>query len=145
VGYTSINDIFRRPNLENVKHIHLEWCQDFLDKQIFSISYTSFWRTLHPVLLVAGFGTMTRVYAFCLGALIEYDGSLTQAVRNFVTSHKIKVFENKYQIEHVRENLPSERFGAYARAAPAESLFKVTRVLSKQNDPDAPIYSGAEA
>lgn len=82
-GYRSVDEILRRPNLEDVDYIHLEWREDFLDKEIFPMSYTSFWRNLRRVLLVAGFSTMARVYAFRLGALIEYDNSLTQSLRNF--------------------------------------------------------------
>ena len=45
---------------------------------------------LRRLLLVAGFNTLARIYAFRLGALIQYDGSLTSAVRNFVASHTTK-------------------------------------------------------
>ncbi|KAI0337092.1 hypothetical protein BDW22DRAFT_1384197 [Trametopsis cervina] len=138
-GYTSIDDIFQRPNLEHVNYVHLEWRGDFLDQEIFPMSYSSFTRTLHHVLLVAGFSTVARVYAFRLGALIEYDGSLTQAVRNFVASHTTMVFENNYQTEHVRADLASKRFGAYAGGESSEPLFNVMRDLSKQNDPGAPL------
>jgi hypothetical protein len=138
-GFTSVDDIFNRPHLENVNYVHLEWRQDFLDKEIFPMSYTSFWRSLRRVLLVAGFNSMARVYAFRLGALIEYDGSLTSALRNFIASHTSKVFENNYQTEHVRTDLASKRFGACAGGVAAEPLFKVMRDLSKQNDPGAPL------
>lgn len=85
-----------------------------LDQEIFPMSCTSFWRTLRRVLLVAGFVTLASVYAFRVGALVEYDGSLTQTVRNFVASHTTDVFENNYQAERVREDLTRKRFGACA-------------------------------
>lgn len=108
------------------------------------MSCTSFWRTLRRVLLVAGFVTLASVYAFRVGALVEYDGSLTQTVRNFVASHTTDVFENNYQAERVREDLTRKRFGACAGGTANEPLFKVLRDLSMQNDPGAPIEATPE-
>ncbi|KAH9947511.1 hypothetical protein B0H21DRAFT_691785, partial [Amylocystis lapponica] len=142
-GYRSIDELLRKPNLENIDYIHLKWRKDMLDKKIFNMSYTSFWRTLRRVLLVAGFSTLARIYAFRLGALAEYDGSLTQAVRNFVASHTTEVFETKYQTERVHEDLSRKRFGACAGGASNDPLFKVMRDLSKQNDSGAPIEATA--
>lgn len=95
-GYRSVDELLHRPNLEHVDYVALEWHDDVLDRDIFPMSYTSFSRTLHLILLVAGFRTLTRLYAFRVGALVEYDGSLTQAVRNFVASHTADMFENNY-------------------------------------------------
>ena len=85
-GYTSIDDLLHRPDLED-DYIRLEWREYMLGRMIFRMSHTNFWRTLRHVLLVAGFSTLVRIYAFRLGTLAEYDGSLTQGVRNFVASH----------------------------------------------------------
>ncbi|KAK0629189.1 hypothetical protein B0T17DRAFT_615001 [Bombardia bombarda] len=79
-GYRSVDELLHRPNLEHVDYVPLEWRDEVLDDDIFPMSYTTFSRILHHVLLVAGFQTMARIYAFRLGALVEYDGSLTQAV-----------------------------------------------------------------
>ena len=110
-GYKSVDEILHRPNLENVNYIHLEWREDFLNKPIFPMSYTTFWHNLQHVLLVAGFSTMARLYAFCVGALIEYNKSLTQATRNFVASHTTKVYENNYQTKRMQADLSRMRFG----------------------------------
>ena len=143
-GYKSIDEILRRPNLEDVDYIHLEWRDDFLNRPIFPMSYSSFWRNLQRVLLVAGFSTMARLYAFRVGALIEYDKSLTQATRDFVASHTTKVFENNYQTQHVRVDLSSTRFGPCAGGQSNEPLFEVMRDLSKQNDSGAPLEATPE-
>ena len=102
-GYQSVNELLHRPNLEDVDCVPLEWRDEMLDLEIFPISYKPFWRTLRRVLLVAGFVTLVPVYAFQVGALVEYDGSLTQAVRNFVASHTTDVVENNYLTERVRD------------------------------------------
>ncbi|KAF8887659.1 hypothetical protein CPB84DRAFT_1849826 [Gymnopilus junonius] len=79
-GYKSIDEILHCPNLENIDYIHLEWREDFLNKPIFPMSYSSFLRNLQCVLLIAGFSTMAHLYAFHIGAFIEYNKSLTQAM-----------------------------------------------------------------
>lgn len=87
------------------------------------MSYKSFWRTLRRVFLVAGIVTLARVYAFRVGALVEYDGSLTRAVRNFVARHTTDVIENNYLTERVREDLTRKRFGAGAGETANDPLF----------------------
>ncbi|RYC59464.1 hypothetical protein CHU98_g6760, partial [Xylaria longipes] len=134
-GYRSVDELLHRPNLEHVDYVPLEWRDEVLDHDIFPMSYTTFSRNLHHVLLVAGFQTMARIYAFRLGALVEYDGSLTQAVRNFVASHTTDIFENNYQTERVREDLTRKRFGPCAGGTDNEPLFKALRDLSMQSDP----------
>ncbi|MCJ1427075.1 hypothetical protein MMC29_004978 [Sticta canariensis] len=143
-GYQSIDDLLNTPNLETVDYVHLQWKKDKLDAPIFPMSYTWFWRTLRRVLLVAGFNTLVRIYAFRLGALMEYDGSLTSAVRNFIASHTTKMFENNYETKHVREDLARHHFGAAAGGEANEPLFAAMRDLSKQSDPGAPIEASAE-
>ncbi|KAF8462493.1 hypothetical protein DFH94DRAFT_700934 [Russula ochroleuca] len=143
-GYKSVDEILHRPNLENVDYIHLEWREDFLNKPIFPMSYTTFWRNLQRVLLVAGFSTMARLYAFRVGALIEYNKSLTQATRNFVASHTTKVYENNYQTKRVQADLSRTRFGPCAGGQTNEPLFEVMRDLSKQNDSGAPLEATPE-
>lgn len=95
-GYQSVDEVLHKPNLEDVNCVPLEWRDDILDKEIFPMSYTTFGRTLRHILLVAGFVTLARVYAFRVGALMEYDNSLSQAVRNSVASRTTDVFENNY-------------------------------------------------
>lgn len=87
-GYTSIDYLLHRPDLENVDYIHLEWRENMLGTKIFDMSYTSFWRTLRRVLLVAGFSTLTRIYAFRLEALAEYDGTLRQPAISSRATHR---------------------------------------------------------
>lgn len=142
-GYQSVDELLHRPSLEHVDHVTLEWRDDMLDQEIFPMSYTSFSRTLRRVLLVAGFQTLARVYAFRVGALVEYDGSLTQALRNFVAGHTTEIFENNYQTQRVREDLTRKRFGACAGGAANEPLFKVLRDLSLQERPAGPHRSFA--
>ncbi|KAI1313157.1 hypothetical protein F5Y03DRAFT_406465 [Xylaria venustula] len=143
-GYRSVDELLHRPNLEHVDYVPLEWRDEVLDDDIFPMSYTTFSRIFQHVLLVAGFRTMARIYAFRLGALVEYDGSLTQAVRNFVASHTPDMFENNYQTERVREDLTRKRFGPCAGGTANEPLFKVLRDLSMQSDPRAPTKASAE-
>ncbi|KAF2254145.1 hypothetical protein BU26DRAFT_134336 [Trematosphaeria pertusa] len=142
--YQSIDEMLSTPNLETVDYVHLKWKKDKLEDPIFPMSYTSFWRTLRRVLLVAGFNTLARIYAFRLGALMEYDGSLTSAVRNFIASHTTKMFEDNYQTKHVREDLAHHRFGAAAGGQANGPFFTAMRDLSKQSDPGAPIEASAE-
>ena len=99
------------------------------------MSYTSFWRTLRRILLVAGFATLARIYAFRVGALMMFDGSLTPAIRNFVASHTTYVMENNYQTERIRDDLAPTRFRVCASVASNEPLLKAMRDLSKQHDP----------
>ena len=143
-GYKSIDEILHRPNLENVDYIHLEWREDFLNKPIFPMLYSSFCRALQCVLLVAGFSTRARLYAFRIGALIEYNKSLTQATRNFVASHTTTVYENNYQTQRVQADLSGTRFGPCAGGQSNEPLFEVMRDLSKQNDSGAPLEATPE-
>ncbi|KAK0471727.1 hypothetical protein IW261DRAFT_1571801 [Armillaria novae-zelandiae] len=128
-GYTSSDNIFCWPNLENINYVHPEWCQDFLDKEICLMSYTSFWCTLCRILLVAG---------------SQWHTSMPFAVHNFMASHTTKVFENNYQTEHVRMDLASKWFGVCGGGALAKPLFKVMHDLSKQNDSSAPIEATPE-
>ena len=87
-GYTSIDYLLHRPDLESVDYIHLEWRENMLGTKIFDMSYTSFWRTLRRVLLVAGFSTLTRIYAFRLKALAEYDRTLRQPAISSRATHR---------------------------------------------------------
>ena len=143
-GYKSIDEILHRPNLENIDYIHLEWREDFLNKPIFPMLYSSFCRALQRVLLVAGFSTRACLYAFRIGALIEYNKSLTQATRNFVASHTTTVYENNYQTQRVQADLSGMRFGLCAGGQSNEPLFEVMRDLSKQNDSGAPLEATPE-
>ena len=135
-GYQSVDELLHKPNLEHVDYVPLEWHDDMLDQEVFPMSYTSFSRTLSRVLLVAGFQTLARVYAFRVGALVEYDGSLTQAVRNFVASHTTDIFENNYQTERVREDLTSKRFGAYVGGTANEPFYTVPVPTFPRESPD---------
>ena len=145
VGHQTVNDLIHRPEFgPKANYIPLDWRKDLLDQPIFNMSYATFTRKLHTVLLVAGFRKAPRTYAFRIGALIEYDKALTQATRNFVASHSTKIFESNYQTRNVRVNLAGVRFGACAGGASDESLFQVLRDLSKQNDSGAPIAITAE-
>ncbi|KAF8906999.1 hypothetical protein CPB84DRAFT_337689 [Gymnopilus junonius] len=87
---------------------------------------------------------MARLYAFRLGALIEYNKSLTQATRNFVASHTTQVYENNYQTKRVQADLSRTRFGPCAGGQSNEPLFEVMRDLSKQNDSGAPLEATPE-
>ncbi len=72
-GYKSVEELLHRPNLEDVDYVPLEWNDNMADEDIFPMSYTTFSRILHQVLLVARFSLLTRVYAFRVGAGIEFD------------------------------------------------------------------------
>lgn len=108
------------------------------------MSYTTFWHNLQHVLLIAGFSTMACLYAFCVGALIKYNKSLTQATCNFVTSHMTKVYKNNYQTKRMQADLSRMHFGPCAGGQMNKPLFKVMQDLSKQNDSCAPLEATPE-
>lgn len=84
-GYKSTDDLLNRPIFEGVDYVELEWKEEFLDREILPMSYTVFLRRLRRVLLVAGFAVMARPYAFRVGALVEYDGTLNKFNRYLCT------------------------------------------------------------
>ncbi|KAI0909051.1 hypothetical protein F4823DRAFT_563275 [Ustulina deusta] len=75
-GYKSVEELLHRPNLEDVDYVPLEWNDNMADEDIFPMSYTTFSRILHQVLLVARFSLLTRVYAFRVGAGIDAVSSI---------------------------------------------------------------------
>ena len=79
-GFTSPDELLNRPILEDVDYVPFEWKESMLDKEIFPMSYATFARIFRRVLLVAGFQTNTRVYAFRVGAGADFDGMTSRMI-----------------------------------------------------------------
>ncbi|KAI0388289.1 hypothetical protein F5Y17DRAFT_463852 [Xylariaceae sp. FL0594] len=82
-SFTTVDQIFDRPNLEHVDFVPLRWKTDMLEKKIFSLSYKTLNDLWHRVLLVSGFREDARLYSLRVGAGANLDGVLSDALRNY--------------------------------------------------------------
>jgi hypothetical protein len=72
--FSTIDEIFDRPNLESVDFVPLKWKQNLLEENIFCISYDTLNNLWHRTLLVAGFREKARFYSLRMSAGANLDG-----------------------------------------------------------------------
>ncbi|RYP64095.1 hypothetical protein DL771_008954 [Monosporascus sp. 5C6A] len=120
-SFSTVEEIFDRPNLESVDFIPLKWKQDFLNKPIFPMAYKTLNELWHRTLLVAGFRNHSRLYSLRVGAGARFDD----------------VFESNYQSHRIRANLMFLAFGN--DAGRDEQLFAMLRDMSMSRDTNAPV------
>ncbi|KAI0388262.1 hypothetical protein F5Y17DRAFT_248639 [Xylariaceae sp. FL0594] len=141
-SFTTVDQIFDRPNLEHVDFVPLRWKTDMLEKKIFSLSYKTLNDLWHRVLLVSGFREDSRLYSLRVGAGANLDGVLSDALRNYVLSHTTHVFESSYQSFRVRADLM--RLAFKADAGDHSKLFARLCDVSLGKDTNAPVNISAE-
>ncbi|KAI6082452.1 hypothetical protein F4821DRAFT_247161 [Hypoxylon rubiginosum] len=141
-SFTTIDEIFDRPNLESVNFVPLRWKDKFHSQPIFPMTYKYFNELWHRTLLVAGFRNHARLYSLRVGAGARFDGVLSSALRNHILSHTTSVFESNYQTHRTRADLMSLAFGN--GTGRDEQLFAMLRDMSMSRDANAPVDITAE-
>lgn len=74
-AFRSIDEVFDRPSLSSVPCLSLPFKSEFLNKDIFRLSFNQFYALWHRVLDVAGFEEHPRPYALRVGAGNRLTGS----------------------------------------------------------------------
>ncbi|KAI0190543.1 hypothetical protein F4808DRAFT_465646 [Astrocystis sublimbata] len=136
-SFSTVDQIFDRPNLEHMDFIPLRWKADMLKKKIFSISYKTLNELWHLVLLVSGAREDARLYSLRVGTGSNLDGVLSDALRNYVLSHTTHVFESSYQSFRVRADLMQLAFKT--NAGDHGQLFTRLCDVSLGRDTNAPV------
>ncbi|KAJ3573686.1 hypothetical protein NPX13_g4609 [Xylaria arbuscula] len=141
-SFTTVDQIFDRPNLEHVDFIPLRWKTDMLEENIFSLSYKTLNEFWHRMLLVSGAREDARLYSLRVGTGANLDGVLSDALRNYVLSHTTHVFESSYQSFRVRADLMQLAFKA--DAGDHSQLFARLCDVSLGRDANAPVNISPE-
>ncbi|KAI0804888.1 hypothetical protein GGR55DRAFT_304735 [Xylaria sp. FL0064] len=141
-SFTTVDQIFDRPNLEHVDFIPLRWKTDMLEESIFSLSYKTLNELWHRMLLVSGAREDARLYSLRVGTGANLDGVLSDALRNYVLSHTTHVFESSYQSFRVRADLMQLAFKA--DAGDHSQLFARLCDVSLGRDANAPVNISPE-
>ncbi|TGJ78353.1 hypothetical protein E0Z10_g10409 [Xylaria hypoxylon] len=134
--FTTVDQIFDRPNLEHVDFVPLRWKTEMLEQKIFPMSYKTLNDLWHRVLLVSGAREDARLYSLRVGTGANLDGVLSDALRNYVLSHTTHVFESSYQSFRVRADLMQLAFKA--DAGDHSQLFARLCDVSLGRDTNAP-------
>ncbi|KAF2731199.1 hypothetical protein EJ04DRAFT_16250 [Polyplosphaeria fusca] len=141
-SFESVEALLSRPTLESVDFLPLKWKEDMLDRSIFHLSNTKFYKLWHRTCLVAGLREDPRFYTMRVGCGGRLDGVLTDALRNYILSNTTGVFQGSYQPKRVREDLMRLAFGPMAGRN--DCLFQRLRSMSLRRDADAPIDLSVE-
>lgn len=75
-SFSSIDEIYSRPNLEHTDALELHWKKEMLNNRVFDIDYHAFWETWNRLWLVAGNRDHQRPYSLRVGAGGKLDGTI---------------------------------------------------------------------
>ncbi|KAK1975228.1 hypothetical protein LZ30DRAFT_638987 [Colletotrichum cereale] len=144
VPFSSLDEILRRPHLDNVQFVRLSWKESVLDDPVFDISYHTFYWIWYRVLLVMGVRDPPRPYSTRVGAGGRLYRALQSHLSNHILDHGSDVHQASYQPVQVSENLPRIAFAKVTELEDHTSLYALLENSTLQMDENAPIYPSKE-
>lgn len=72
----SVNTLLRRPNLEKVDYLPLQWKREILETSIFPLDYRTYRSLWHLACLAAGLRQDPRLYTLIVSVGMDLDGKV---------------------------------------------------------------------
>ncbi|KAH0430377.1 hypothetical protein CcaCcLH18_07889 [Colletotrichum camelliae] len=141
-GYTTYDDLLKRPILENVDYVPLRWKATLSNKVMFPITRMNFWTLWRLAQQALGMRDCLNIHSIRVGTGKKLHGVFEPAFRNYILGNTTAVYEKSYIPQLISgKDLMTAAWGALA--GNDESTAQLRHATSTR-DEDAPMHPTIE-